>query len=205
MKRIILTLVTLAFFAQANAQLMLSASGAYLKSADNSDAKGQWGGGLAVKYLIADKFGIGATVKGFARNTATNTYGEITVKSGDVIVPALITLDYRFGQSENVKPYIGLDGGAYFTSTVLDVSSSTSTTNSTTNRKTYFGVAPKIGIEAGATWIGVFAQVQYNATFGSGDSQNVTVPGVNTSADVKPTGKFWTFEAGIFVKLQANQ
>jgi len=53
--------------------------------------------------------------------------------------------------------------------------------------------------------VGIFGQAGYNFLFGSGDKDNITVPGVNSDLDTKPVDKFWTFDVGLFFKIGGHK
>lgn len=168
----------------------------------------QWGFGGNAKILFGDKFAVGAAVRAYPKDMKTEqmTIGGNTYKvaTGNTIVPVTGSLDYYFG-STGIRPYIGADVGAYFTQNVLSVAqssgSSSNTSQRVTDKKTYFGAAPRVGLNVGFGPIGIFGQAGYNFLFGSGDKNEITVPVYNARFDTKPTDKFWTFDVGLYFKI----
>lgn len=200
MKRFFLLAAFACMVMQAQSQILIGAHASRLNNAE----QGKWGGGLFFKGLIGDRFAAGINVKTYPQSfrTTTQTIGgqEYDVSVGNVIIPALVTLDYRFG--EVVRPYIGADVGMYNTRDIVRYNTAGYDRTDTGNKKWYFGAAPKVGLEFEVGPIGIFGQVQYNVLFGSGDRNNLTVPGiVGGSIETDPVGKFWNFDVGLYLKL----
>lgn len=166
----------------------------------------QWGFGGNAKILFGDKFAVGAAVRAYPKDMKTEqlTIGGNTyrVATGNTIVPVTGSLDYYFG-STGIRPYIGADVGAYFTQNVFSMTQNNGGSGSydTRNKKTYFGAAPRVGLNVGFGPIGIFGQAGYNFLFGSGDKNEITIPGYNDRFDTKPTDKFWTFDVGLYFKI----
>lgn len=166
----------------------------------------QWGFGGNVKVLFGDKFAVGVAARGYPKDMKTEqlTVGGTTYKiaTGNTIVPVTGSLDYYFG-STGIRPYLGADLGAYFTQNVFSMTQSGGGSGSydTRNRKTYFGAAPRVGLNIGFGSVGIFGQAGYNFLFGSGDKNEITVPGITDPIDTKPTDKFWTFDVGLYFKI----
>lgn len=183
-------------------QVQIGLHGSRLEGTNASN----WGFGGNVKVLFADHFAVGVAVRGYPKNMKTDELNiggtSYKISRGNTIVPVTGSLDYYFGESF-VRPYIGADVGAYFTQNAVTMSSSSGNTGSynISDKKTYFGAAPRVGINVGTGPVGVFGQAGYNFLFGSGDNKNVTIPGINSSIDSKPTDKFWTFDVGVYLKF----
>jgi len=121
---------------------------------------------------------------------------------GTTMTPITASLDYYFGKMP-IRPYVGVDAGAYIRKQVIAISN-TDNSNSTVNamdRGTFFGAAPRAGLNMEFGPVGIFGQAGYNFLFGSGDKHNITVPGYNSDLDTKPVDKFWTFDVGLFFKI----
>lgn len=195
-----LTLLT----STAKSQVQIGVNGGRLEGTGSS----QWGFGAHLKYLIADKFAIGVAARGYPKNVRTediNVGGtNYKMAQGNTLVPVTASLDYYFGKAP-VRPYLGLDAGAYFRQHVITVSQNSGSTTSTgttiSDKKTFFGAAPRAGLNIELGPVGIFGQAGYNFLFGSGDKDNITVPGANASIETKPTDKFWTFDVGVFFKI----
>src|SRR5262249_50234004 len=113
---IALTFITTASFGQ----VQIGVHGSRLEGTGAS----QWGFGGNVKFLLADKFAIGAAVRGYPKNMKTENMNiggtNYKIASGNTIVPVTASLDYYFGQAP-VRPYLGADLGAYFTQYVFSM------------------------------------------------------------------------------------
>jgi hypothetical protein len=199
MKKLFILLLLVGMGMQAQAQLLL---GAHVSRLNNAE-EGKWGGGLFIKGLIGDRFAAGVNVKAYPQQFRSSTQvingQEYNVSVGNVVIPALATFDYRFG--ETVRPYIGADVGMYNTRTVVRYATAGFDRNESTNKKWYFGAAPKVGLELEVGPVGIFGQAQYNVLFGSGDQKDITVPGINGSIETKPISKFWNFDVGLYFKI----
>lgn len=203
MKKLIILAAFICAASQANAQFLIGAHASRLNNAE----QGKWGGGIFAKALIGDRFAAGINVKAypqsFSKAAVQNIGGqEYNVSYGNVVIPALVTFDYRFG--ETVRPYIGVDVGMYSTRDIVRYNSPSQnfTRTDESNQKWYFGAAPKVGLELEVGPVGIFGQVQYNALFGSGDRNKITIPGATGgSIETKPVSKFWNFDVGLYFKL----
>ena len=186
----------------AKSQVQIGVNGGRLEGTGSS----QWGFGAHVKFLVADKFAVGVAARGYPKNVKTQdiSFGGNNYKmaQGNTIVPITGSLDYYFG-SAPVRPYIGADVGAYFRQYVLTITQNNGNSSyyNTSDKKTFFGAAPRAGINVELGPVGIFGQAGYNFLFGSGDKSNITVPGFNSDLDTKPTDKFWTFDVGVFFKI----
>ncbi len=200
MKKFFIILVMLGLGMQAQAQILL---GGHVSRLNNAE-QGKWGGGIFAKALIGDRFAAGLNLKAypqqFSNSKQTINGQEYDVSVGNVVIPALATFDYRFG--ETVRPYIGVDVGMYNTRNIVRYSTAGSDRTESTNKQWYFGAAPKVGLELEVGPVGIFGQAQYNALFGSGNQEDLTVPGITGgSINTKPISKFWNFDVGIYFKL----
>ncbi|MFT3704437.1 MAG: hypothetical protein QM802_18860 [Agriterribacter sp.] len=185
-------------------QVQIGVHGSRLEGTGSS----QWGFGANVKFLVADHFAIGIAGRAYPKNVKTNEMNvngnNYKILAGNTIVPVTASLDYYFGKAP-VRPYLGVDAGAYFRQNIATIIQSNESgagySNKFTDKKTFFGAAPRAGLNIELGPVGIFGQAGYNFLFGSGDKNNVTVPGVNAEFDTKPTDKFWTFDVGLFFKI----
>lgn len=206
MKRIFTLFVSLfALSAGASAQLIIGGQGSLL----SNDGNHQYGGGVQVKAMIADRLAIGGVIRTYPKNlqSETGTIGGQTVKitTGNSITPVAGLIEYYFGKKSPLNPYLGTDVGLMFNRNFTIINSNNTDIVNQDSKKTYFSVAPKGGLmlKTGGL-IALFAQAQYHFVFGSGDPDNITVPGFNgASFETKPADKFWTFDAGILLRLKA--
>ena len=205
MKPVISFVVLFLFVAaSASAQLILGGQASLL----NHDGNNQWGGGVQIKGLIGDRLAIGGIIRSYPKNLQSETSsisGEnVTITSGNAITPVAGMIEYYFGKKSAVNPYLGTDAGVYFNHNYTVVNSDNVDVVNQDTKKAYFGIAPKAGlmIKTGGLFA-IFAQAQYNFLFGSGDPENITVPGFGgASIETKPADKFWTFDAGILLRLK---
>jgi len=205
MKPVISFVVVFLFVAvSASAQLILGGQASLL----NHDGNNQWGGGVQIKGLIGDRVAIGGIIRSYPKNLQSETSsisGEnVTITSGNAITPVAGMIEYYFGKKSAVNPYLGTDAGVYFNNNFTIVNSDNVDVVNENTKKAYFGIAPKGGlmIKTGGLFA-IFAQAQYHFLFGSGDPENITVPGFGgASIETKPADKFWTFDAGILLRLK---
>lgn len=198
--------VTLLISSFSFSQVQLGLHGSRLEGTGSS----QWGFGGHAKVLLADKVAIGIGVRGYPKDmkTENTTIGGTNYKiaRGNTIVPVTGSVDYYFGNGV-LRPYLGADVGAYFTQYVFSMTENNGSSSfyDTKDKKTYFGAAPKVGLNVGLGSFGIFGQAGYNLLFGSGDRDDIMVPGITTGIDAKATDKFWTFDVGVFLKLGAKK
>jgi hypothetical protein len=206
MKTLISSLVLLLLIAgTASAQLIIGGQASLL----DNDGNHQWGGGVQIKGLIGDRLAIGGIIRSYPKKLFSESGtidGEtVNITSGNSITPVAGLIEYYFGKKSAFNPYIGTDAGLYFNQNFTIVHSDNSDLVNQETKKTYFGIAPKAGfmLKTGGLFA-LFAQAQYNFLFGSGDPDNITVPGFGgASIETKPADKFWTFDAGILIRLKA--
>ena len=190
------------FTSYSYSQVQIGVHGSRLEGTGSS----QWGFGGNVKFLIADKFAIGLAARGYPKNMKAEdfSYGGNNYKMlhGNSIVPVTASLDYYFGKAP-VRPYLGVDAGAYFRQHVVSITQNNGSSSyyNTSDKKTFFGAAPRAGLNVELGPVGIFGQAGYNFLFGSGSKDDITVPGITTGLDTKPTDKFWTFDVGVFFKI----
>jgi len=205
MKTLITCLVFLFIAGRASAQLIIGGQASYL----DHDGNNQWGGGVQIKGLIGDRLAIGGVIKSYPKKlfseTATVEGEAVTITSGNSVTPVAGLLEYYFGKKNDFNPYSGTDAGLYFNQNFTIVHFDNTDIVNHETKTTYFGIAPKAGfmLKTGGLFA-IFAQAQYNFLFGSGDPDNITVPGFGgASIETKPADKFWTFDAGLLIRLKA--
>ncbi|MFD2920478.1 hypothetical protein ACFS6H_12195 [Terrimonas rubra] len=196
------TLAFLTISVVSFSQVQFGVHGSRLEGTGSS----QWGFGGHAKVLLADKVAIGLGVRAYPKDmkTENTTIGGTNYKiaRGNTIVPVTGSVDYYFGEGL-LRPYVGADVGAYFTQYVFSMTENNGSSSyyDTKDKKTYFGAAPKVGLNVELGPVGIFGQAGYNLLFGSGDKDDIMVPGITTGIDAKATDKFWTFDVGVFLKL----
>ena len=196
-KKILLLFAITTFMASAaSAQFIIGLQGSYLSGSPNAGS--QFGIGGQAKIKISNRVAVGGTLRGWLKNETTTGSGSNTVVAGDGMSQLAGMLEIFLG-SHTIQPYIGTDAGLYFTN--IKVSGSTSGGNvNTDNKKTYFGVAPKFGIQFNTGFLSPFVQAQYHWLFGGGS--DITIPGVdNTPINVKSYDKFFTLDAGLLIQI----
>lgn len=206
MKTVISFIALFVFAAvSASAQLILGGQASLL----NQDGNNQWGGGVQIKGLIGDRLAIGGIIRSYPKNLQSETTtvdGEsFNITSGNAVTPVAGMIEYYFGKESALNPYLGTDAGLYFNQNFTIVNSDNVDVVNQNTKKTYFGIAPKGGlmVKTGGLFA-IFAQAQYHFLFGSGDPENITIPGFGgASIETKPADKFWTFDAGILLRLKA--
>lgn len=205
MKLTYFTLFTVALLTISSvsfSQVQLGLHGSRLEGTGSS----QWGLGGHAKFLLADKVAIGIGIRSYPKDmkTENTTIGGTNYKiaRGNTIVPVTGSVDYYFGEGM-LRPYVGADVGAYFTQYVFSMTENNGSSSfyDTKDKKTYFGAAPKVGLNVELGPVGIFGQAGYNLLFGSGDDDDIMVPGITTGIDAKATDKFWTFDVGVFLKF----
>jgi len=190
------------FTSYSYSQVQIGLHGSRLEGTGSS----QWGFGGNIKFLVADKFAIGVAARGYPKNMKSENfdYGGNNYKMlhGNSIVPVTASLDYYFGKAP-VRPYLGVDVGAYFRQHVVSITQNNGSSSyyNTSDKKTFFGAAPRAGLNIELGPVGIFGQAGYNFLFGSGSKDDITVPGITTGLDTKPVDKFWTFDVGLFFKI----
>lgn len=181
----------------ASAQFIIGGQGSYLSGSPNAGS--QFGLGAQAKIKLGNSVAVGGTLRGWLKNETTTGTGSNTVVAGDAMSNLAGMLEFYLGH-HTIQPYIGTDAGLYFTNVKVSGSPSGGSNINTDNKKTYFGVAPKFGIQFNTGFISPFVQAQYHWLFGGGNT--IEVPGVGgTPIDVKSYDKFFTLDAGILIQI----
>jgi hypothetical protein len=180
----------------ASAQFILGAQASYLSGSPNAGT--QFGFGAQGKVKLGNRVAVGGIFRTWLSNTNTTGSGSSAVATADAMSQLAGTLELFLG-SHVVQPYIGTDAGLYFTN--VHVTGGAGSNNiDQTNKKTYFGVSPKFGIQFNTGFISPFIQAQYHWLFGGG--QDILIPGVGGAPiDAKSYDKFLTLDAGILFQI----
>jgi outer membrane protein W len=133
------------------AQFQITATGNYLGYVEQyaSFTDGMWGGGITVQYYVKPRFAVGLTTRYFtdSRSFGTGSYStEYQTKA--LLVSGQI--DYFLTQTR-LQPYIGVEAGLYKTRETYSVNGSPRKVSSPFARDTYFGYAPKAGLQYALT------------------------------------------------------
>jgi hypothetical protein len=191
----------------ANAQLQLSASGSYLKgTGDNKSSL--WGGGLTGKVFLGNSIALGGTLHSYPKQTnkitGSGPSGTYTYTSADLVTNVGAALDVLLlPKTSLVQPYIGTDAGVSFNNQTVTYTDGSNQIVSNKNNKSYFLLSPKAGLNIGlGQAFGIFGQAQYNFAFGSGDPKSINIGGVPNPITTEPVSKYFTFDAGIYVRLK---
>ena len=188
-------------FIAADAQIQFGASGSYLKGTGDNKAS-LWGGGLHGKFYLGDHIALGVGVRSYPKNTSSVQAGNTTYTSADLLTNAAASFDLLLGSKKGgIQPYIGADAGVSFSNQTITYTNNNTQIIENKNKKAYVLVAPKVGLNIGlGQTFGIFGQAQYNATFGSGDPDDITINSVTIKS--KPVTSYFTFDAGIYVRLK---
>jgi hypothetical protein len=192
------------FTTAANAQVQVSASGSYLKSTGDNDA-GLWGGGLGLKFFLGDRIAVGGVLHSYPKKTSSISIGNGKYESADVVTNVAGSLDFLLLPKQSpVQVYLGTDAGASFSNQTVTYTDNTSQTISNKNKNTFFLLSPKAGVNLSlGKMFGVFGQAQYNYTFGDGKS--VSFSNTPNPFTTEPVSKYFTFDAGIFIRLAGSR
>jgi hypothetical protein len=202
MKKVFAMMIAGSFAAAAvTAQVaQFSASGSYLKGVDNNKAS-LWGGGVSAKGFLGKSFALGVAFNTYPKTNYSTTINTYKYTSADLISNLRLTTDFFLTQRTSpVQPYIGVDLGANFNNHTITYANNSEQYINNTNKKTYFLLSPKAGLNFGlGQSVGLFAQAQYNVTFGNGKSVSVSdAPNPFTDNAVS---KFFTVDAGVYFRL----
>lgn len=190
-----ITLLLTIFFLSARAQYNLGVQLSALKNT-NQDIS-ITGFGVHGRIFAGNNLALGANFRLWPKKYEAIQQGTTLIRSAHFVGDLAGMLEYYFGQNK-IRPYIGADAGAYFTNSVLQIKDNGNTSYDESDRKTYFGIAPKIGLGMDVTGpIGFFAQIQYNALFGN--ARDLQSGGFQTKA----IDKFWSFDVGAYLRLKA--
>jgi hypothetical protein len=192
--RILISWLLLFGLAQtAEAQFILGVQGSYL-TGSGDDKKGQLGFGVQGKGKVGNRVAVGGTLRSWIKNYREIPSGSSTVRVADATTQLAGMLEFYFG--DRIQPYIGTDAGLYFTNTVF----TTGTSTDVNNKKTFFGIGPKAGIQFNTGAVTPFVQAQYNVLFGGGDEITIPVPG-GANVNVITHSKFLALDFGILFQI----
>lgn len=182
------------------AQVQIGAQGSYLKGTGNNTSS-LYGGGVHAKFYLGQHLGFGGAVRAYPKNTKSQTINGTTYTSGDYLTNVSGSLDILLGKKDDlVQPFIGTDAGVSFNNHTVTVSNGSNQT-AFNNNQSFFLLSPKVGLNLGLLpSFGVFGQAMYNLTFGDGKNLNSTT--LPNSLNTKPVDKYFTFDVGIYFRLQ---
>ena len=186
-------------------QIQIGAQASYLKGG-GTNSTALWGGGAHLKFFIGDHIVLGGLLRIYPEKTSVENYSNSTgtyqASHADLLSNLMGTFDLLLGRSGSLtRPYIGLDAGISNSSRSTVITSPGFQSSSNENKQTFFMASPKAGFNVELSkGFGLFAQAQYNLTFGSGDPNNITVPGFDGNSTT-PVDKFFSFDAGIFFRF----
>jgi len=146
-----------------------------------------------LKGKVANRVAIGGTVRSYFKNYAELSVNGSSIKSADAVTQLAGMLEIYFGQT--IQPYIGTDAGVYFTNHIVQGGSTGSGAYNVSEHKSYFGAAPKAGIQFNVGAVSPFVQGQYHILFGGGDVINID--DINSETH----DKFWTLDFGILLQV----
>jgi hypothetical protein len=194
-KIILMAFVATIMTSAASAQFILGGQGSYLSGSPNAGT--QIGLGAQAKIKLGNKVAVGGTLRSWFKNESTTTSGSSSVVTGDAMTNLSGMLEIYLGHNI-VQPYFGTDAGLYFTNIKVTGSTSGGGSNiNTDNRKTYFGIAPKFGIQFNTGFLSPFVQAQYHWLFGGGNT--IEIP--NLTENPKSYDKFFTLDGGILIQI----
>jgi hypothetical protein len=192
-KLLLILAITMVIASSASAQLIFGGQASYLSGSPNAGS--QFGMGAQAKIKVGNRVAVGGTLRGWLKKESTIGTGGMTVVAGDAMSNLAGMLEIYLSKSA-IQPYIGTDAGLYFTNIKTSVSSNGGSVNQE-NKKTYFGVAPKFGIQFNTGLISPFVQAQYHWLFGGGNE--IQVP--DLLQNPKSYDKFFTLDAGILLQI----
>ena len=113
------------------------------------------------------------------------------------------SIEYLFTDKKSViQPYLGADAGVSLSTINYTYSDGNSSEIRNKNNGSYFLVGPKLGVNIGlGQAFGIFGQAKYNLTFGDGGSKSINWGNAGAAISEKPVDKFFTFDAGIYIRL----
>jgi hypothetical protein len=206
MKKVLFTMMGVAAFAlTSKAQIELAAQGSYLAGTGSNSNVKLWGGGVHAKFFLGKNLAIGAIIRAYPKTSAQNTVGAVSYTISNVVTNYAATLDYSLSKNDNaIQPYIGVDAGINAGNQIVKYNNSSTTAQSieNTNKQSHFLLAPKVGLNIGlGKTFGIFGQAQYNFAFGDNASNTTSVSGIPNPITTTPVSKFFTLDAGIYVRL----
>lgn len=177
-----------------------SASGSYLKGVGDNKTE-LWGGGLAAKGFIGPNFALGIAAHTYPKRTTSGRVNGYDFQNSNNLTNLAATVDYYLSKRTSpVQPYLGVDLGANFNNHTISYTNSNTQVIENSNKKTFFLLAPKIGLNIGlGQAFGVFGQVQYNLTYGNG--KTIAINDVPNPFDDAAVSKFVTVDAGVYFRL----
>lgn len=184
----------------AFSQLQLGASGSYMKG-NGDNQTNLWGGALHAKGFIGKNFALGVQLRSYPKTSGSVNIEGVDFTTSDLLTHAAATFDILLAKNTKaIQPFFGADAGLSFSNRLTTITNSSSQNVANENKQTFFLLSPKAGFNIGlGKTFGLFGQVQYNYTFGEGDPINIgPIPNPIQS---KPVDKFWSYDAGIYVRL----
>lgn len=187
----------------SKAQLELGAQGSYLIGTGDYSSVKQWGGGVHAKLFLGKNFAVGAIARTYPKTAYQVSSGSTHYTQKNVVTNLAATFDYLLSKNNNaIQPYIGADAGINLGNQINTYTGSGSTNVESSNKESHFLLAPKVGVNIGlGQTFGIFGQAQYNFTFGNNASQTTTVSGLPNPVTTKPLSKFYTLDAGVYIRL----
>ncbi|HMP92658.1 MAG TPA: hypothetical protein PKD90_07295 [Phnomibacter sp.] len=184
----------------AMAQVQLGAFGSYSKGTgeNNTDL---WGGGAHLRFFMGKVVALGGSFKTYPKVSEKFTVGSTEYTRSNLLSNLTGTFDLLLAKNDRaIQPFIGADAGFSFASETITGGSGGSGSANFENKKTYFMISPKAGLNIGlGKTFGLFGQAQYNYTFGDGNPNTITIPGLTLKST--PVDRYLSFDAGIYVRL----
>ena len=201
-KILLTSALALGISSAANSQAQINLGGSYLKGTSDNDAA-LWGGGVGLKFFLGDKFAVGGNVGFYPKKTGSvsNDIYDITYSNNLTTIAG--SIEYLFTDKKSViQPYLGADAGVSLSTINYTYSDGNSSEIRNKNNGSYFLVGPKLGVNIGlGQAFGIFGQAKYNLTFGDGGSKSINWGNAGAAISEKPVDKFFTFDAGIYIRL----
>jgi len=171
--------------------------GAQLSALKNTKEDfGITGFGVHARLFLGKNLAIGGNIRIWPKKYEEDTEGSVKVRYGNFLGNTSGMLEYYFGERD-IRPYVGMDAGFYFTNSVLQIKDGNTTITDESHSQSYFGLGPKIGLGLDLTsFIGFFGQIQYNALFGKAEKIE------SATFRSKPIDKFWSFDVGAYLRMK---
>ncbi len=182
------------------AQLQFGASGSYMKGTGDNQTN-IWGGSLHARGFLGKNFAMGILLRSYPKTSGSENIEGVDITTSDLLTHAAATFDILLAKNTStIQPFIGTDAGLSFSNRLTTISSNSMQNVANENKQTFFLLSPKAGVNIGlGKTFGLFGQVQYNYTFGEGDPMDIgPIPNPIQS---KPVDRFWSYDAGIYVRL----
>lgn len=172
----------------AQAQLSVSASGAYGISAQSGNA-GMLGAGIGVKYYFSAKLAAGIRARGYLESLSRNENG-LDSKLTALTIPIMATVEYHLTDTD-LNPYVGLEAGIQRQAVHTRVDFKGRTAYDDTTVDNNFALAPKVGLSYDVTQgISVMVEALYNVGFSKNQAGE-------TRFNFDRSAKFLAFHAGV--------